>query len=96
MTSSGPLQKGVYSSIESGGDVGLPATAAREQTFRDRRFGQFPDIAPIPAQRAKGCDIVMPQPQNLLVFYITVPVVDCRRVTGGGFHLPVSASDFGA
>src|SRR6516225_6580554 len=42
-----------------------PPTAAREQTFRDPRFGQFPDVAPIPAQRAKGCDIVMPQPPKL-------------------------------
>ena len=37
------------------------------------------------------------RPKNLLVvIYLTAPVVDCTRVIGGGFHLPVSASDFGA
>ena len=31
-----------------------------------------------------------------LAIYLATPIVDCERVTGGGFHLPVSASDFGA
>jgi hypothetical protein len=50
------------------------------------------------SMRGRGDTLVMLSPRRPVSLFYWPPTLgsDCKRVTGGGFHLPVSASDLGA